>query len=108
LFQQFVQPYVGSGITPDSTLKDQTVGYVDLNLDDFDFDLLHDVQTQDEFGGSRLGGAPPTWTQEGVGTQPGGSQLLARKPWDATRRVATARSERWGATVSRRVAKVVP
>jgi hypothetical protein len=27
------------------------------------------------FTESQLGGAPPTWTQEGAGTQPGGSQL---------------------------------
>jgi hypothetical protein len=44
-------------------------------LDDIDFDFLHGAQTQDELKGSQLGGVPPTWTQEGAGTQPGGSQL---------------------------------
>jgi hypothetical protein len=39
------------------------------------FDFLHSLQTQDELGWSQLGGAPSTWTQEGVGTQPGGLQL---------------------------------
>jgi hypothetical protein len=40
-----------------------------------DFDSLQGLQSQDELAGSQLGGAPPTWTQEGAGTQPGGSQL---------------------------------
>jgi hypothetical protein len=40
-----------------------------------DFDWLQGLQPQDELAGSRLGGAPPTWTQEGARTQPGGSQL---------------------------------
>jgi hypothetical protein len=60
-----VAAYVDSVGTPDSTLEDQTGGF-DLDLSMFDF--LHGVQTQDELGGSQLGGAPPTWTQEGVET----------------------------------------
>jgi hypothetical protein len=47
-------------------------GFDELALD---FDWLQDLQSQDELAGSQLGGAPPTWTQEGPGTQPGGSQL---------------------------------
>jgi hypothetical protein len=36
---------------------------------------LQGLQSPDELVGSQLGGAPPTWTQEGAGTQLGGSQL---------------------------------
>jgi hypothetical protein len=36
---------------------------------------LHGMQSQDELKESQLGGVPPVWTQEGAGTQPGGSQL---------------------------------
>jgi hypothetical protein len=31
-----------------------------------------------------------------------------REGWDAARRLAATRRERWGATVSRKVARVVP
>jgi hypothetical protein len=63
----FVPAYVGSGDTPDSTLEDQEggSGFDDL---EFDFDFLHSLPSQDELGGSQLGGSPPTWTQEGAGT----------------------------------------
>jgi hypothetical protein len=40
-----------------------------------DFDWLQGLQPQDELTGTQLGGAPTPWTQEGAGTQPGGSQL---------------------------------
>jgi hypothetical protein len=58
----------------DSTLEDQAGGsrFDDLDLD---FDFLHVLPSPDELRGSQLGGASPTWTQEGAGTQPGGSQL---------------------------------
>jgi hypothetical protein len=68
----FVSAYVGSSDTLDSTLEDQAGGF---GFEDYDFDFLHGLETQDELGGSQLGGAPPTWTHEGVGTQPRGSQL---------------------------------
>jgi hypothetical protein len=68
----FVPAYVGSDDTPDSTLEDQVGG---SGVDDLDFDFLHGLLPQVELGGSQLGGAPPTWTQQGEGAQPGGSQL---------------------------------
>jgi hypothetical protein len=60
---------------PASTLPDDQAGasgYDDLALN---FDWLQSLQLQDELAGMHLGGAPPPWTQEGAGTQPGGSQL---------------------------------
>jgi hypothetical protein len=76
----FVLAY-GDDDTPDSTLEDQMAAYNDLSLDYFDF--LHGVPctgTQEEHGALQLGGAPPTGTQEGGGTQPGGSQLPGAPP----------------------------
>jgi hypothetical protein len=50
----FVSSYVGSGVTPNSTLKDQAGGsgskFDDLAFD-FDFDFLQGLQSQDEFVG---------------------------------------------------------
>jgi hypothetical protein len=59
----FVPVYSGSGDTPDSGLGDQAGG-LGSGFDDlgFDFDFLQSLQSQDELGGSQLGGAPPTWT----------------------------------------------
>jgi hypothetical protein len=65
----FIPVYVSSNDTPHSTLEDQTRVYDDFPLDYFD--LLHGLScsgTQAELGGSQLGGAPPTGTQEGGGT----------------------------------------
>jgi hypothetical protein len=72
-----------------------------------DFDFLHGFQSQDKLGGPQLGGAQPTWTQE---EQRRNRSLATTRSerWDAARRVAAARRERWGATISRRVARVVP
>jgi hypothetical protein len=74
LIISFVLAYVRSSDTPDSTLEDQAggSGFNDLDLD---FDFLHGLPSQDELGGSQLGGAPPTRIQEGARTQPRGSQL---------------------------------
>jgi hypothetical protein len=70
----FLPVYDSSVRTPD--LGDQAEalgsGFDDLALD---FDWLQGLQPQDELAGSQLGGAPPTWTREGEGTQSGGSQL---------------------------------
>jgi hypothetical protein len=76
-------------------------------FDDLDFDFLHGFQSQDKLGGPQLGGAQPTWTQE---EQRRNRSLATTRSerWDAARRVAAARRERWGATISRRVARVVP
>jgi hypothetical protein len=55
--------------------------YDDIGLDYFDF--LRDVLcsgTQEELVGSQLGGAPPTGTEEGGGTQLGRSQLPGAPP----------------------------
>jgi hypothetical protein len=38
------------------------------------------TRVHEELGGSQLGGAPPTGTQEGGGMQPGGSQLPGVPP----------------------------
>jgi hypothetical protein len=44
-------------------------------FDDVAIDWLQGLQSPNELAGSQLGGVPPTWTQEGARTQPGGSQL---------------------------------
>jgi hypothetical protein len=65
----FLPVYDSSVGIPHSTLGDQArasgSGFDDLALD---FDLLQGLQSQDELAGSQLGGAPPTWIQEGAGT----------------------------------------
>jgi hypothetical protein len=67
----FLLVYDSSVHIPDSTLGDQA-GFDNLGIE---FDWLQGLQSLDELAGSQLGGAPPTCTQEGAGTQLGGSQL---------------------------------